>query len=535
MENPNQQYIDKLTEKDKDILDSINLLLNECKYDDALKKVEERLKQPFDYEEKVSQFCRSELVLCLIDIGAEGRLPDVIKVGVEQLEDLHKSMSLMSEGSYHYNMGNAKQGLFEIKTLTDENDNFQIPKAINLIIEAKNHHLQAFQSFVNEGIAPPLELYNNIANTFNSLGRIIEAIHLFDYILSQVPTFPQANYNRARCLEFLKLHTFHSTWEQIYEIYEGYKKASGENIPSDKFEYAVLQSDYYSNILEENDESWEHEKYLSAEEAKNHSPYRLFCIEKKLALNEHSIYCKGASEDDIVISSVNVKKYLIAECELVLNRLKSEFGLARWMFFQSISENDSISSTIDKEITFVELYENESIGAKSEMLRTSFRLCFGILDKIAKAICTYFNLPKNSNENIYFDSFWKNHNAEKNGRWVAIKSIENPFITALYSLASDLNKYGKLSDYKKWRNNLEHNLLILTQNDETNSKITSPYIENEELFQVVEVKEFREKTEHLLHLTASAIFNYVFCIRYEAAKDVEQDSDKYFTLHEKLS
>ncbi len=338
MENPNQQYIDKLTEKDKDILDSINLLLNECKYCDALKIVEERLGQLFDYEEEVSQLYRGELILRMIDIGSEGGLEDVINNGVQLFEEVYKSNSLVSEESYHYIMGNAKQGLYKITNQTDDYDKFQIPKEINLLIEAKNHHLQSLQSVLKEGIAPPLKLYNNIANTFYSLGRIIESLYFYDLILSQAPTFPQANYNRANSLQFLRMNTQHSTLELMFQIYIGYKDSQNQSLPKDYAKRAKKLSDVYDDFLNQQGYDYSsrvHETKLSEEEAKNHSPYRLFCIKNKLALNEHALYCNcnAASSDDLVITAVEVQGELIGESELILNRIKSEFGLARWMFF----------------------------------------------------------------------------------------------------------------------------------------------------------------------------------------------------------
>ena len=90
--------------------------------------------------------------------------------------------------------------------------------------------------------------------------------------------------------------------------------------------------------------------------------------------------------------------------ELILNRLKSEYSLARYLQYESAQEKTEKLKTVDKELTFTELYVNEAVGIQPEMLKNSFRICFGILDKIAFAVCDLFGLSESS-ESIYFERF----------------------------------------------------------------------------------------------------------------------------------
>ena len=66
--------------------------------------------------------------------------------------------------------------------------------------------------------------------------------------------------------------------------------------------------------------------------------------------------------------------------EKILNRLKSEYSFARLLYFLSVANTESEFTSYDSEVMFTELFDSEYIGTKSEMLRTSFRLCFGIYD-----------------------------------------------------------------------------------------------------------------------------------------------------------
>jgi hypothetical protein len=202
--------------------------------------------------------------------------------------------------------------------------------------------------------------------------------------------------------------------------------------------------------------------------------------------------------------------------EKTLNRLKSEFSLARLFYFFSIYDTSNAFKTYEAEVMFSELYDNEYLGTDSELLRTSFRLCFGILDKIAVAICRLFDLS-DKREPIYFEKFWnpKNKKSQKQStRWERINSVENISLLALYSQAMDLNsEQGEWSLFKSWRNSLEHGQLILIEDEDFEDKFS---INDNPNLVLVSKKYFIEKTLMMLQFTRSAIFNFVFMVRNEA-------------------
>jgi hypothetical protein len=262
-------------------------------------------------------------------------------------------------------------------------------------------------------------------------------------------------------------------------------------------------------------------------EAVSHSSYRKFCLENKLCLSEHALYCNciGAGNDNITIpkSSATIGGVYIPKMEFILNRLKSEFAIARLMYYESCMKDLKRWEGYEKEVYFTELYENESIGIYPEMLRTSFRLCFGILDKTSYGVCELFNLAE-PDEPIAFERFWKpqgkNLSKKQQERWDLINSINNYSLLALYSQATDLNsKTGEWRDFKEWRNSLEHEILFLKN---------VSYSEKQDLFGslkfsrpilFVDYSEFREKTLHLLQFARAAIMYFVFCVRMEGEKD----------------
>jgi hypothetical protein len=126
----------------------------------------------------------------------------------------------------------------------------------------------------------------------------------------------------------------------------------------------------------------------------------------------------------------------IPRLELILNRLKAEFGTARLLYYQATHEESW--NIHDEEITFAELFEGEQVGMGTELLRTSFRLCLGILDKIALGICELYDVA-DTQEKLYFESFWQPpaRKGKAATRWSTLTAkSKNPSLVALYSQAT---------------------------------------------------------------------------------------------------
>jgi hypothetical protein len=267
------------------------------------------------------------------------------------------------------------------------------------------------------------------------------------------------------------------------------------------------------------------ERKISEREFKKHSKYRRFCLENFLSLNEHAIYCGcvAATFDDLQIGvkHARFKGKIVPKLELLLNRLKSEFDLARRLLYQSQSESD-----LNQTVLYSELLDGEVINLRTEMLRSSFRICYGILDKIAFGICKFYQLSQKG-EIILFESFWKG----KPERWQKLNTIKNIHLGALYSIACDLNtKTGELKHFKTWRNKLEHNVLIL-KNKKLVDKDLLGLFEEADFFEIVDINDFEGKTYHLLQLTRAAILSFVYCIRLETIEPLDGDVSNAFTVN----
>jgi len=468
---------------------------------------------------------KAKLAGLLIDIGEEGQIEEAILEGILTLQDdRHHFSNFIHEGSTEYNLGNAKSGLFRIQRT--KSDFKFTPENIALLTDAKNHYWRAYKLFqpTSKNIIP--QLFVNLANALDTSGRVVEAIQYYDQVLIENPEFPQANASRSEALIWLNKLSGTYSINLLWQSMQGFAKASQSNDVPEwiREQWAKKRDGLQSEISRHGhtDENVNHDLKETKSEAENHSPFRTFCLNNNLCLSEHSLYCNcvGAGIDNLTIpkSTASIGGDFVPKMELRLNRLKSEFALARLLYYESDQKQ---WESYDNEISFTELYEDEAVGLRPEMLRTSFRLCFGILDKIAHAICELFDMSE-PDEPLAFERFWKPRgkglSRKQQDRWAKVNSIENFSLLALYSQATDLNSYsGEWGNFKDWRNALEHELLILTGNFGKPLDIFRAMKSSRRIVSV-DYYEFKNKTLHLLQLTRSAIFNFVFCVRTEGEK-----------------
>ena len=517
-----------LSSKDNKLVDKVISLVDIRKYDAAMDLIYQRLGEGIDIATQNGTMLKGELAGLLIDIGEEGLIEKATLNGLEILEtNRNEFIKHMREYSLEYNLGNGKRTLFKFQRSIP---NFKFTaEAVSLLIEAKNHYWKAYKLLSYNDKPLKAQIFVNLANTLLQSGRIAEALQYFDLVIIENPDFSTALANRSAALLRLTDISGSYTTNLLQQAWKGYDSAALDvDLPDWIAELFYRKGEWLKGKLEilgYNEDKINHDIEETEAESKTHSNFRKYCIENHLTLSEHALYCNcvGARRDDLTIPSPvkPIGGEFVPQMELILNRLKSEFAFARLLYYQSKPNNFINLETFDREITFTELYENEVVGNRSEMLRNSFRLCFGVLDKIAYGVCDLFDLAE-PHEPLYFERFWKprgkNLSIKKKERWAKINSIDNVPLLALYSQATDLNATdGEWSIFKKWRNALEHEILILTLNDK---KPLDKYkiLENQKDLDRVEYEEFEIKTLHMLRFTRSAIFNFVFCVRTEGAK-----------------
>lgn len=500
-------------QKASELRNKINYLLDKGDYVNALKELDNQTLLFADNKKK-NFYLLAEIAGSYITLGSEYNILESVNKGMSLFNNNHELLKMaITEESIDYCLGNGFHATYKISAEKEVNF-FPTPEIVKeSLFEAKQAYLRAFKKIDIENLNNfSIQVLTNLGNNLNHSGRIVEALQFFDLVLQYNPEFPQAIVSKADGLFYMIRTTDCGLTISLFsEIHRLYKKASKKSIPlkaiTEAIETGIENSAEFLTANEFDFNEADNEFSLNHEEYLKHPENIKFFLDNFLSLSEHGLYCKcnGAKSDNLAIGFPGFITYdkKIIELELLNNRLKSEFSLARQLYFEFQTD------TRKDNVYYEEVIGGINNGIQTEQLRTSFRLCFGILDKIAEGLCYLFELDIKPKENVYFESFWNPKNNPT--RWGKINSFRNLHLTALYSIACDLNKEnGEFGFYKTWRNRLEHGLFSLTTDEFKNKSW-----ESKNFSEKTTKENFEIKTKHLLQLTRAAIFSYVFCARQE--------------------
>lgn len=423
-----------------------------------------------------------DVAISLIDLGDESLEAEPINKGLELMQARRTEIEeFVSPNSINYCLANAYAALYRISRKQKPEEIPTLDEMTQFLGLAKSHYWKSLKKLNQLDQTFNKQVYVNLGNCLNQSGRIVEAIAWQEYALQIDRQLPQAvagrlegilgAYRNAKIAptSFLFIHLIH-----------GFKKIlTSESYPSfikptikKNLEWCVEHSKQIGINILTNDLVDEHD---TAIEFNKMNSERKFILLNHLSLNEHSLYCRcnATLHDDLCIVHGNLPvKESNVQVEAYFKRIYSEYIFARRLYFNAM---------VKKEFS-------------EESLRVCFRLCFGVFDKIAQGICKLYSLETGKNEPIYFTNFWKT----RDNRYQQLKTIKNIHLIGLYSIASDLNKTdGEFSFYKGYRNKLEHDILLLADDDG------------------VPLERFKVDTLHLLQLCRSAIFGFAFCARTE--------------------
>lgn len=497
--------------KPKNISEEINHLLDRREFVASRQVVQDELKRLNEVNRPDKLFLLATLYGHLIDIGHESYNEADIEEGINFFT-LNKDLLLsqVTKASYYYNLAYAEDGLARIFYYKN--------RGIHSLETQKVRFqtcIQHYWTAVN-AISDEQELYFkisiNLSNALTMVGRLVEAFQFQDEVLKKAPGYPQALVSRADHLYAISQQTNCSVSAAMYyKIYSDYDAALRSGyLPPDQFQRVSILRTQTQKIMEDNGFSLkgiEKEVIETTLEFNRQSPFRKYCIENHLTLNEHGIFCgcsvNGTDDLQIGVRHGAFRIEVLPKLELLLNRLKSEFALARWSYYHSL--NNEISMEFGT--AYSDLLEHEIISPSMELQRNSFRVCYGVLDKLALGICKLYNVPA---KRIHFETFWEDAKLKQ-----YLNKTGNFHLNALYSIACDLNtSSGELKHFKNWRNKLEHNLLIVKDTFTDGPDILKVF-EDKDFVAVVDANLFREKALHLLQLTRAAIFSFVYCVRLQ--------------------
>jgi hypothetical protein len=323
----------------------------------------------------------------------------------------------------------------------------------------------------------------------NTLGRPVEALRLYNSVLQETPKFAMAVANRglARATFAKMLHdeghrailTAYG-WQDFEQVVNGnvFWEADYPDMINFVNQYALqIQNalDVEATIKSVKLDNWPMGggKELA---------YRTTVLNMGLFLNPLAMLgpYSIAACDPLHLPS---HSYRIEDQPHYLawyNQLKQEFCAARLFYFESINEfpfEDIEIHFADRENFLVDTLDYPVFSIGAEKMRLSFRLAYGLLDKIAGFLNVYFNLGHDT-KRVDLRGVWYTDIKKRNTLHSLLVDKPNLALRGLYWLSFDIvGEQGKNDDaiapdaarLNAIRNVLEHRCLVLNASgpDET--------------------------------------------------------------------
>lgn len=475
-------------------------------------------------------------LLCnLVDLSFDFRNIDGLRHAIVLANDLKERPKTPFQESYlYYIVGNSWSDIigllkpeinlgWELQSEEAQNGIINLRYAFNTIQNLRNDDPQT--------ILLKCQIITNLANLLSNVGRIIEAIELWNRVLQINPAFGMALGNRgygflhyARVLYdkghakiFVKLayndfkQSLQSTLEQLAQ--QTFKNSIQyiERIVSDEF----LNSDF---DLEN----------FSIGRSKGERKYRKWVLSNNLFLNplndlgEYSI----AGRDILSLPNM-LKKMDEWPSEIgIFNQMKQEFVSARYLFFHGLqlAERDKVHYS-DKGVFLINTLDYPVYALSVEEIKIAFRISYSLFDKIAFFLDYYLNLNIDERR-ISFRTLWYEEQNTRKGLRREFSNISNWPLRGLFGVSKDLFEKSEnfsdciepeAKDLNDLRNYLEHKYLkVYTDGLRFPASDFNPTYDKLAYF--ISRSELESKTLRLLKLIRASILYLAFAVHIEEIK-----------------
>jgi len=368
------------------------------------------------------------------------------------------------------------------------------------------------------------QIYTNLGNSFNTLGRFVEAQEVWSKALAILPNHAMALSNKGKGLHYYGKYIFDEIHSKIFFLYAFlYVKKSLEY--PDGFFPDMLKNvtDFYSwlkkHISEELQANPPDLNDYSLGDDIQLKQYRLWCLEQGLFVNPlndlgtHNI----ASHDCLNMPVLTFEfdeppKYLT-----LFNQMKQEYGSARFLFYESLQ--NVMPHFSDTDIVLLDTMEGAQYSLSNEKSKIAFRILYSIFDKIAFFLNDYFKLGVDSTK-VNFRTIWYDDYSKKLLKPV-FTNLNNWAIRGLFWVSKDLHMSWEFSEVviepeakelAAIRNHIEHKFFKLVSDKNIGSSF---YDEKKDISFTIEKDEFNKKVLKLLKLVRASLIYLSLAVNQE--------------------
>lgn len=449
---------------------------------------------------------------------------------IQQLADYIQSEAKKTEDDsrlaiFQYYLGNLSSGLSRIRQESADGwrtDNYPLARS-----NAIDHYRECLKLNQDANRALSNETTTNLGIELAHQERGIEALAYWnpDFNLNGDTPFVSAC---SRSRELLRISKYlnddsHSTLFN-YESYRSLKKLKeNENATTHGAVLHHLQHDEQANwLIKYGDKNFKklanwQDKNVSTSSSPEEKAYRSWCLKKGLFANPINLLTENPIADRDILQFPNHTVRLGEGPFLpaAFSSAKREYCFGRFLAYEG---SKGIHPAFeDKALYLTDTLDYALLDGSTEKLKTSLRVCFGVLDSLAFILNRYFRCE---GKQPSFSSRWiKNCLAE----------IENPFIDALYWLACDLTDTDSipaskwkapragLSEIRKLRNSIEHGWLRIASESPKIWKTESDFA------QTITPADLKRLVLLTLKVTNSALLYLTLAVKFHELQSGSKD------------
>lgn len=403
----------------------------------------------------------------LIDIGSGMGNEEVVMEGVDLLQRNFDAIVNYNAPTAYYNLANGYYALYRFKMMRDPYIGCFKPTELD---QARLNYRKALENKPQDAILAS-KIWVNLGNCFDTLGRVIDALECYEESLRLKPDHGMALGNMGIALYYYATVAGEHERTFLVEAYSLLSHALRLRVPSEKVStFTKYLEDIRKQFPDKRilDNPPKYPGYKIRARSKIERFLQEFCLTNKLYLNICNFCqrCDAAIGDTAVIKKmiVPVNKDSYLHLSGYLNQIKQDYVTARFLLILSRYEGLNLNF-VDKHVAIIDTLDYSMHNIYIQLVKTSFKTFYDILDKIACFINDYLELGIDETK-INFRNVWHTSKTKK------IENTKNFSLNALFDVHRDFEKNGQYEKLQKTRNALTHRFvnirMFLEHEDEEN-------------------------------------------------------------------
>lgn len=283
------------------------------------------------------------------------------------------------------------------------------------------------------------QIFTNLANALNTVGRFAEAIRYWDEALLLAPRFAMAIGNRAISIVEYGRSLYDAGHAAIFlkGAHEDLSELPPDAEPEAVSGFAAVRREIESLVTAE---------YLGRELSFGAAPlgeteagrhYRQWCLENRLFLNPlNDLRPWGiAARDVLTLPSIVVAISEGPYYHGFFNQMKQEFVSARFLLYRGLTSDAPHFS--DRDVLLYNTLDYPSYGLAIEKVKCAFRVAYSLFDKIAFFLNDYLQLGM-PEKRVSFGGVWYRDGARSRGLRPCFEGRTNWPLRGLFWVSKDL-------------------------------------------------------------------------------------------------